>query len=465
MSRASKILLACLLASCDGSATELVVVVDSDLAVPVQLDAVSVEITGVAGAQASGTLTGSGAEPLPRYVGVVHGGGSLGPLEVRATGSRNGNVIVERRARTSFVAGRTLTLYLFLSRNCLNVTCAEGETCDGGSCVSAEVPASSLPTWNGTIDRIDAGTCMIAAAETCNNQDDDCDGMVDETFSLSTDAFNCGACGRSCARTNAMVACVAGACQVTGCEPNTGNCDSNAVNGCETDLLNTAAHCTACNMRCTVPNAMASCTNGVCGVATCNAGYGDCDAAMPGCETRLNSLTHCGDCNVPCTIAGASESCTTGQCLVQSCDDPLLGECDGDMTTICETPINTLAVCGACNTPCDLAHATGENCDTGTCLLGVCDGGFEDCDTMASTGCEHDISVCGTCGTACVLPSATGTCRNSRCEVLTCAADRGDCDLDPANGCEVDHQTDINDCGVCGRVCAVRCRNGACQGG
>jgi hypothetical protein len=36
-------------------------------------------------------------------------------------------------------------------------------------------------------------------AEACNDQDEDCDGKIDEDFDISTDAANCGACGTKCA--------------------------------------------------------------------------------------------------------------------------------------------------------------------------------------------------------------------------------------------------------------------------
>lgn len=124
--------------------TEIVVEVDSDLAVPGEIDAVEVIVTGSQSSSASGSLLD---RPLPRTVGLVPAGGSLGPIEVRAVGTLRGVPVVERVATTSFLQGRTLLLRMFLSRACRGVTCGAGETCDEGRCVSSEVDPEMLPDW------------------------------------------------------------------------------------------------------------------------------------------------------------------------------------------------------------------------------------------------------------------------------------------------------------------------------
>ena len=49
----------------------------------------------------------------------------------------------------------------------------------------------------------DCGGCGDVPDEICNGVDDDCDGAVDETYDLTSDSFNCGACGTICNETNA----------------------------------------------------------------------------------------------------------------------------------------------------------------------------------------------------------------------------------------------------------------------
>src|SRR5207245_11033446 len=60
-------------------------------------------------------------------------------------------------------------------------------------------------------------------------------------------------------------------------------------------------------------------------------------------------------------------------------------------------------------------------------------------------------------GVAC--PAGSG-CAAGSC---ACLAGRGDCDGNPANGCEADLTTDANNCGVCGASCfGAACNAGTC---
>jgi hypothetical protein len=84
--------------------------------------------------------------------------------------------------------------------------------------------------------------------------------------------------------------------------------------------------------------------------------------------------------------------------------------------------------CGACNTQC----AAGQTCEAGTCASPEC---------------------------------APGTvCQGRICAPLACPAGFGNCDFNPANGCETSLTTDSN-CGGCGIVCAPgsTCQSGTCQ--
>src|SRR5262249_52053335 len=69
----------------------------------------------------------------------------------------------------------------------------------------------------------------------CDGRDNNCDGKVDEIFNLQTDPNNCGQCGKSCAAffPHSTVACQAGACVWTGCQPGFNNDDGQTANGCE----------------------------------------------------------------------------------------------------------------------------------------------------------------------------------------------------------------------------------------
>jgi hypothetical protein len=97
-------------------------------------------------------------------------------------------------------------------------------------------------------------------------------------------------------------------------------------------------HCGGCGNACSVPNGTPSCSGGVCGIADCDPGYGDCNGSMgadDGCEQPLTTLAHCGACGMACTLANASESCATGTCQIGTCEIGW-GNCDGDSTNGCE---------------------------------------------------------------------------------------------------------------------------------
>jgi hypothetical protein len=112
------------------------------------------------------------------------------------------------------------------------------------------------------------------------------------------------------------------------------------------------------------------------------------------------------------------------------------------------------------------ANAFGA-CAGGICSF-VCAAGFADCNRSASDGCEvntqSSVSNCGACGTVCSLANATPVCAAGVCRVGSCNAGFADCDRNPANGCEVNLNTNASHCGRCGNACpgGGACTAGAC---
>lgn len=391
--------------------TEILVVVRSDLSIPEEIDGVRVEVTGTETMTANGALQGPGAQGFPRTVGIVRSGGRNGPLTIRATATLLGAEVVTRSATTAFVSGQTRVLALSLNRSCAGVVCRSGQTCAFGDCVSDEVDPDSLPTYDGTLPSFDAGNCL---SEICDELDNDCDGRVDEDLGLDVNVNSCGSCGNVCRIANATPVCISGVCQISSCQDGFGDCNADTADGCETSTR-TLTDCGGCGVACETPNATPTCDTGACAVETCDAGFDDCNAdPTDGCESTLDTLTDCGACGTPCDFPGATESCVSGTCELVACE-PGFDDCDMDPSNGCEVALNTLTDCGACGVSCSVADGTAT-CASGTCEVDACDADFGDCNMDPADGCEESLRsndmFCGDCMTACVAPDR---CQNTTC--------------------------------------------------
>ncbi|MFO0602974.1 MAG: hypothetical protein U0324_07355 [Polyangiales bacterium] len=377
--------------------------------------------------------------------------------------------------------------------------CGAGQLCMGNVCVAGCSPTQACP-----------------AGQTCCSG-----GCVD----VQANTAHCGACGNRCSLPNATEACVAGACAVAACTAPFADCDMNPANGCEADIMTTLDHCGGCGMAapmrahasrncaggrpgylcdqgfadcnsveedgcevslrddvthcgacptlCNPTNGRPSCAMGMCGIASCNAGFADCDMNVAtGCEVDTqSSAANCGRCGNACpTRPNAFPGCLAGRCVI-SC---LAGfqDCNGDESDGCEVDIRTdTRNCGACARPCAVANATA-GCAMGACTVATCNAGFADCNMRPTDGCEVNTQVeeanCGGCGMTCTVTGGTPVCRAGACQVSRCDAGREDCDMMPANGCEVNTQADVNHCGGCGARCMLAnatptCTAGACR--
>jgi hypothetical protein len=128
-----------------------------------------------------------------------------------------------------------------------------------------------------------------------------------------------------------------------------------------------------------------------------------------------------------------------------------------------------------CNAPncvsCDVrvANAVATCSAALTCAIGACNRGYLDCDQLDSDGCEVDSQIdignCGTCGTVCTTTAhSEPLCLNGVCD-LSCEPGYADCDLKYSNGCEVALGADAKNCGACGAACAgaQTCADGGCE--
>jgi hypothetical protein len=306
-------------------------------------------------------------------------------------------------------------------------------------------------------------TCTTGYANCNNNVADGCE------VNLKTDTTHCGSCTTVCNATNGTPACSNGSCGIN-CSAGYGNCDNNLANGCETNTTNNVNYCGSCSTVCSSANGSPSCSGGACGI-TCSAGFGNCDGnAANGCESNFaTDATHCGNCSTACVYSHATGVCNAGNCQMGSCEASY-GNCDNSSSTGCEAALNTTSNCNSCGVTCSNGHGS-TSCTGGACTPS-CDAGYASCDNNANNGCEQNVSTdvthCGNCTTACSYANATPTCAGGTCSIGSCSYLYGNCNSNATDGCEKSLSGDIANCGTCGNTCNATngtpsCSSGACS--
>jgi len=227
------------------------------------------------------------------------------------------------------------------------------------------------------------------ADETCNGEDDNCNGKKDEGFDLDTDVENCGVCGNACDLQHATSKCEAGTCKIDKCEDGWYTADGLDSTGCEYPCHLKDKNKADCDPATALP------ADG-CGVEVC-------DDVDQNCNGQINEGT--ADANAQC-----DDFCGTAGCV---------GTCTFG-TTQC---IGSVLVCVPGVTP----------------TLDICDGQDNNCDGQKDEDFDfdNDPQHCGDCDTSCVgmFPHALAKCDQKQCKVDVCDTDYGE--LDPNSpGCE-----------------------------
>jgi hypothetical protein len=297
--------------------------------------------------------------------------------------------------------------------------------------------------------------------ELCNALDDDCDGNVDESLGVGA---ACGTDVGVCVAGTEQ--CVGGSIICVGETPGTTetcDCDDNDCDG-ETDeppaggsLCPPGSMCVDCQCasRCVMDEFGVRCPGGTVPVTTgpdcwcvaerCRAD--DCamqtieePAGTVVCAPGASGLGECVCRNNECTFPCDGVVCTSplvcnprsGVCVEDNCRGlgcPAGEVCDVTTGT-CETDRCTGMVCpeacrdGTCEPSCATVDCpAGEMCVRGTCVTDRCAGvsctGTEVCDP-ATGACGADLCRTVTCGSGRVCDPATGMCVADPCTLLHC---------------------------------------------
>lgn len=125
--------------------------------------------------------------------------------------------------------------------------------------------------------------------------------------------------------------------------------------------------------------------------------------------------------------------------------------------------------CGKCGNVCPSLPNSSPTCSLGTCGY-VCNPGFIDCDLNPANGCEvsvlNDLQNCGSCGAVCLNPinypgpggflPFQSACINGVCS-YGCVSGAANCTGpdEYGNPCPIELEIDASNCGSCGNVCSV----------
>jgi hypothetical protein len=167
-------------------------------------------------------------------------------------------------------------------------------------------------------------------------------------------------------------------------------------------------------------------------LVACVSGETNCSGT---CADLSFDLSNCGSCGTICH--SGTQQCIVGTCVCSAG----LGNCDANAANGCETNVQTdNNNCGFCGVVC----SGGTSCDSGLC----CAAGETNCNSTC-TDTSTNVSHCGACNNAC----NNTVCNAGICDTSSCNTGFSDCNLNPADGCEVNIDSDASHCGACNNSC------------
>lgn len=380
-----------------------------------------------------------------------------------------------------------------------SASCSAAERVDLAAAPPPPPPAFTDPgRADASVDDASSGPILACIATECPSPFATCISRTEPSFkcgiNLAVDSKNCGQCGNECPNDLNLMElkltsrCVDGACAYQCYKHYSGisevfedwtDCNGLIEDGCEANLTNDAEHCGVCGNAC--PPGV-QCMNGQCG---CPTGLLFCNGACV--DPDWNDF-HCGACGNACEYPAdacdqpqVTYGCVLGQCGKKKCavennvqfydcnQDVFANTCTGDG---CEVDsLRSEQNCGTCGNACTGDERCVNEGNGFECAIPCERSGKSQCGSTCAD-LLNDVDNCGTCGHACRLPGAdeselreTASCKEGLC-VYECQPGFGDCNGDPADGCETDLRVHPNHCGACGVTCDVAagqpCVEGKC---
>ncbi len=257
-----------------------------------------------------------------------------------------------------------------------------GDTPDGGGNGTDD---------GGITDPPDAMSACVPTGpdDTCDEVDNDCNGIVDDDFDKTTDGVNCGTCGKRCTALGAIMKCEDSQCVFVECQPGFVDLDP-LVDGCEymcPVFPPQAEDCNGVDEDCDgLIDEVADLPPPPSGLCRTTAGT-PCAGVSMVCETRGTPAVTTWYCDYPADVE-FDPSVPNGIVLQETLCDGKDGDCDG----------------AADDTFADL----GQECDNGQ--QGICrDVGTRTCDPGDPALTRCDLSV---------LPDPLGTATAELCNGL-----------------------------------------------
>ncbi len=246
-------------------------------------------------------------------------------------------------------------------------------------------------------------------AETCDNIDNDCDGVTDNGFNKATDPRFCGGCSTACTYTNAIALCENSQCKRGPCLTGWTDRDGNPANGCEYNCTTSGPEvCDGKDNDCDGLTDAADSDllrpNNFC------VQFGACAGASPQCQSPSVGQIPDWICNYGADVQLSASNQIIGQ---ESWCDGKDNDCDG---AIDEFVPNLGTNCsddgvGACRRTGTIACAAGNKTAPAACVYTaaattpaneICDGKDNDCDGVTDEAWDNPTGLTQCSGATCL---------------------------------------------------------------